>query len=118
MTTKECYEKMGSNYEKVLGRIGSEMIIKKFAIKFLDDSSFQNLKDALAGKNLDDSFRAAHTLKGVCVNLGFDKLYEASSKITEQLRAGKLEGCDEMLKDVEKEYEMTISVLKEFAEQN
>ena len=59
-----------------------------------------------------------HTLKGVCVNLGFDKLYEASSKITEQLRAGKLEGCDEMFKDVEKEYEMTISVLKEFAEQN
>ena len=118
MTTKECYEKMGSNYEKVLGRLGSEMIIKKFAIKFLDDSSFQNLKDALAGKNLDDLFRAAHTLKGVCVNLGFDKLYEASSKITEQLRAGKLEGCDEMLKDVEKEYEMTISVLKEFAEQN
>ena len=54
MTTKECYEKMGSNYEKVLGRLGSEMIIKKFAIKFLDDSSFQNLKDALAGKNLDD----------------------------------------------------------------
>ena len=95
-----------------------EMIIKKFAIKFLDDSSFQNLKDALAGKNLDDSFRAAHTLKGVCVNLGFDKLYEASSKLTEQLRAGKLEGCDEMFKDVEKEYEMTISVLKEFAEQN
>jgi len=118
MTTKECYEKMGSNYEKVLGRLGSEMIIKKFAIKFLDDSSFQNLKDALTGKNLDDSFRAAHTLKGVCVNLGFDKLYEASSKITEQLRAGKLEGCDEMFKDVEKEYEMTISVLKEFAEQN
>lgn len=67
---------------------------------------------------MDDSFRAAHTLKGVCVNLGFDKLYEASSKLTEQLRAGKLEGCDEMFKDVEKEYEMTISVLKEFAEQN
>lgn len=42
MTTKECYEKMDSNYEKVLGRLGSEMIIKKFAIKFLDDSSFQN----------------------------------------------------------------------------
>ena len=54
MTTKECYEKMDSNYEKVLGRLGSEMIIKKIAIKFLDDSSFQNLKDALAGKNLDE----------------------------------------------------------------
>ena len=47
-----------------------------------------------------------------------DLTSEASSKITEQLRAGKLEGCDEMFKDVEKEYEMTISVLKEFAEQN
>ena len=29
MTTKECYEKMGSNYEKVLGRLGSEMMNQK-----------------------------------------------------------------------------------------
>lgn len=34
MTVKECYEQMGSDYEGVLGRMGSEAMIKRFALKF------------------------------------------------------------------------------------
>ena len=37
------------------------------------------------------AFRAAHTLKGVCMNLGFDHLYKPSFEITESLRASNLE---------------------------
>ena len=55
MTVKECYEQMGADYEGVLGRLRSEVLIKKFAKKFLDDGSFQSLKDNLAQKNADDS---------------------------------------------------------------
>ena len=73
MTVKECYEQMGADYEGVLGRLRSEGLIKKFAKKFLDDGSFQSLKDNLAQGNGEEAFRAAHTLKGVCQNLGFDK---------------------------------------------
>ena len=29
MTVKECYEQMGSDYEGVLGRMGSEAMIKR-----------------------------------------------------------------------------------------
>lgn len=47
MTVKECYEQMGADYEGVLGRLRSEGLIKKFAKKFLDDGSFQSLKDNL-----------------------------------------------------------------------
>lgn len=71
MTVKECYEQMGADYEGVLGRLRSEALIKKFAKKFLDDGSFQSLKDNLAAGNGEEAFRAAHTLKGVCQNLGF-----------------------------------------------
>ena len=42
MTVKECYEQMGADYEGVLGRLRSEVLIKKFAKKFLDDGSFRN----------------------------------------------------------------------------
>lgn len=31
MTVKECYEKMGSDYTAVLGRLGSDVMIQKFA---------------------------------------------------------------------------------------
>ena len=50
MTVKECYEQMGADYEGVLGRLRSEVLIKKFAKKFLDDGSFRSLKDNLVEK--------------------------------------------------------------------
>lgn len=40
MTVKECYEKMGSDYTAVLGRLGSDVMIQKFALKFLNDTSY------------------------------------------------------------------------------
>ena len=57
MTVKECYEQMGADYEGVLGRLRSEVLIKKFAKKFLDDGSFRSLKDNLAQKNGEEAFR-------------------------------------------------------------
>lgn len=113
MTTKECYEKMGASYEDVLGRLGSEQMVNRFAKKFLSDKSFENLGEALGRKDVNEAFRAAHTLKGVCVNLGFDNLYKVSSELTEILRAGKLDGTDELFSEVEKQYGITTAAIRE-----
>lgn len=99
MTVKECYEQMGADYEGVLGRLRSEVLIKKFAKKFLDDGSGE------------EAFRAAHTLKGVCQNLGFDNLYKASFDITEKLRGRDTEGCEELLAKVEEQYNNTVDAI-------
>ncbi len=40
------------------------LFIKKFVLKFLDDNSYANLKEAIAAGNVEEAFRAAHTLKG------------------------------------------------------
>ena len=96
MTVKECYEQMGSDYEGVLGRMGSEAMIKRFALKFLQNPSFNNLKENLEKNDGEEAFRAAHTLKGVCLNLGFDELYEASAEITEKLRGKETAGSEDM----------------------
>ena len=63
-------------YEAVLGRLHSEALIQRFTLKFLEDQSYLQLKQALENKNYEDAFRSAHTLKGVCQNLSFDRLYE------------------------------------------
>lgn len=34
MTVQECYESMGANFEDILGRMGSEALVKRFALKF------------------------------------------------------------------------------------
>ena len=111
MTVKECYEQMGADYEGVLGRLRSEGLIKKFAKKFLDDGSFQSLKDNLAQGNGEEAFRAAHTLKGVCQNLGFDNLYQVSFNITEKLRGGETDGCEELFVKVEEQYKKTTDAI-------
>ena len=86
MTMRECYEAIGGNYEDVLGRLRSEALIWKFTFMFLEDQSYLQLKQALKDKNYEDAFRSAHTLKGVCQNLSFDRLYEVSHELTELLR--------------------------------
>ena len=112
MTVKECYEQMGADYEGVLGRLRSEVLIKKFANKFLDDGSFRSLKDNLAQKNGEEAFRAAHTLKGVCQNLGFTNLYQPTYELTEVLRAGTLEGSKEWFDRVTEQYNITIDAIR------
>ena len=115
MTIKECYEQLGQNYEEVLDRLGSEVILKKFVIKFLDDPSFQMLEDGLKEKNADQAFRAAHTIKGICLNLGFDNLYPSSKDLTELLRDGSMDGYEDLFAEVEKEYNRTCEALRKVA---
>lgn len=103
MTIRECYEKTGSDYESILKRFGSEAMIQRFALKFLKDGSFSDLKDALEAKDGERAFRAAHTLKGVCINLGFDRLYNVSAELTEKLRGREIEESEELFEQVEKE---------------
>lgn len=112
MTVKECYEQMGSDYEGVLGRMGSEAMIKRFALKFLQDPSFNSLKENLAKNDGEEAFRAAHTLKGVCLNLGFDELYEVSAELTEKLRGRETAGCEELFQKVEEKYQKTITAIE------
>ena len=112
MTVRECYELMGANYDDVLRRLPSEAMIKRFAIKFLDDGTFQALKEALEAKNGEEAFRAAHTLKGVCQNLGFDNLYEPSFELTEKLRGKDTTGSEELFAKVEEQYNRTTNAIR------
>ena len=111
MTIQECYQKMGADYEDVLKRLYSESMIRKFARMFLDDDSYPKLEDAHKKENVEEAFRAAHTLKGVCQNLGFDNLYKASFDITEKLRGRDTEGCEELLAKVEEQYNNTVDAI-------
>ena len=112
MTVRECYEELGSDFDKVLSRLVSEALVKKFALKFLDDPSFGQLETALADKDAETAFRAAHTLKGVCLNLGFDELYEVSAEITEKLRGKETAGSEDMFQKVEEKYQKTVNAIK------
>lgn len=112
MTLKECYEALEGDYEDVIKRLMSEKLVQKFVLRFLNDSSFENLVNDLKNGNYDDAFRDAHTLKGVTQNLGFTKLFLSSDSITEALREKNIDEANSLLPQVEADYNQTISAIK------
>lgn len=113
MAIKDAYEKMGADYNDVLSRLMNDALVSRLAGKFIDEPSFGNLRAALEAKDAKEAFMAAHSLKGVVQNLGFANMFDSVIEITETLRAGSLEGTDEMFKKVEAEYDRTIEALRE-----
>lgn len=114
MTVKECYEQMQGNYEEVLGRLGSEVMVLKYAKKFLLDESYQNLVAAMGAKDYKEAFKHAHNLKGVCLNLAFTGLCESSAALCDALRSGEPVGDVEgMLSRVGEDYMKVMTAVQQ-----
>lgn len=111
MTIEEVYSNICGDYQGVIGRLMSEDRVKRFALKFLNDTSCNTLIDAIERKDAEEAFRAAHTLKGICQNLGFTKLHESSSEICELLRGGTLTGNRLLLEKVIEDYNETVDAI-------
>lgn len=86
MTLESFYRQVGGSYDEIRRRIPGDALIKRFVKTFLSDPSFGELSSAMAGGDRATAFRAAHTLKGVSANLGFESLRGASGALTELLR--------------------------------
>ena len=116
MNVRECYEAINGDYEEVKRRFLTDARIRRFALLFLKDGSMEEFRVAMAEKNCEKAFQAAHTLKGVCLNLGFSGLFKPVNSITELLRAGYYEKALEEMEQVEKDYMITEKSLRELEE--
>lgn len=117
MTIEQCYEQLHGDYAQVIQRLPSPALVERFIGKFLDDGSFSELTSAMAAGQTEASFRAAHTLKGVSANLGFEQLRQSSSALTEFLR-GKAEPVPAealpLLEQVRRDYQMTVDAIRAY----
>ena len=124
MTIEECYEKLGGSYKEVSKRIPSASLIEKFLIKFLKDDSFANLCAGMEEANRMEAFRAAHTLKGVCQNLGLGSLQTPTEMITEVLRVTDANVQTDipaeaagLLDEVKSAYALTMDIIQAYGEE-
>lgn len=114
MTIQECYAKMGGDYEAILGRLGSQAMVERFSVKFLNDSTFEDLMVSLEDGNWEEAFRAVHTLKGVAANLSISRVEKTASDLTEELRGGKELVHTELLTALREAYGEAVEALREF----
>ncbi|MCX4327957.1 MAG: Hpt domain-containing protein [Lachnospiraceae bacterium] len=115
MTVEECYNAFGGDYKQAAGRLYSDAIIKKFMIKFPSQCGYDELCKAIEEKDYKAAFAAAHTLKGVCMNLSFTALEESSSMLTEALRNGFSEEVPGLYIKVQSDYKRILDVINEIA---
>lgn len=107
MTVEKFYEVIGGDYVGTKARLMTDERIVRFVNKFPADGSYQLLKDSLASGNVEEAFRAAHTIKGVAQNLGFTALFVSAEAVTEILRAGSL-AVEDKMPDLDVSYKRTI----------
>ena len=107
------YSAVGGNCAEVVHRLGGDAgMVKMFLLKFKSDKTFEGLKTALSENNCADAFRSAHTLKGICANLGLENLFNEAFAITEMLRGGDIESAKHAFLTVEHEYNLVLSALE------
>ena len=91
-----------------------EQTVRKFVYKFLDDKSFTCLKRLWVNKDYEEALRAVHTLKGICQNLSFTRLFESSSLVTKALKENDWNKAVDMMPQLSKDYYETINVIEDF----
>lgn len=73
MKLNEFYAAVDGNYEDAMARLQNEMFVGKFLRMLPRDGSMMLLEKAMADGRANDAFRAAHTLKGIALNLSLTK---------------------------------------------
>lgn len=116
MTLEECYSKLHGNYTEAKTRLMNDKLIERFILKFPDDPSMTTLQEMIEAGDIEKSFRAVHTLKGVAANLAFTQLFRDASNLTEQLRPLQSPADPELYSILQKTYDLVISTLKEYGE--
>jgi hypothetical protein len=112
MNKEECI-KLGIDYDQGVGRfMGNTALYEKYALKFLDDKTFDELRTAMKASDTQQAFYAAHTLKGVAGNLSFNLFLDKVIPLVEALRGGDQAKADELYPIVAAEYERLIAGLE------
>lgn len=91
-----------------------EAIYEKFMKKFLDDKTFDSFYSMYQQENCEEAFKAAHTLKGVVGNLGFDRLYELMTETVEDLRNNNMENVKDKIEEIRNSYNAICGAIRKY----
>ena len=95
MTVKELYARIDGDYEAATRILMNDALVARFIVKLADDTSFDRLSAAAETMDAQGLFEGAHAMKGVCANLGLNRLSQAAGELTEEFRPGRARTMDD-----------------------
>ncbi len=112
MQLTDFYLMVHGDYDEVKGRLMTDERILKYLRKFPCMDDYENLEKALEAGQWQDAFRFSHNLKGMCMNLGLQSLYEPSCELCENLRGGSpAQPCGPLMEAVAAGFSQTTSLI-------
>lgn len=105
MTLQELYTAIDVDYDMVISRLRKEERILKYLRQAMTDPAFTQLTQAMQAQDYEELFRAAHTIKGMCLNLDMKPLADAAILLVEQLRQGKTENAQQLYQTLMQQYD-------------
>lgn len=115
--TRIALESMGMNIPQTLSRfVGNEGLLFRFLNRLPGETTYAQLREAMAAGNAQEAFHHAHTFKGVVGNLGLGTLFDAVSPVVELLRAGEMEQAEAQFPPVAAAYEYAIKTIQSLSE--
>lgn len=116
----ENLKEFGVDVDGAVARfVGKKDLYIKFLVKFLQDTSFDGLRDSIEKQEYPQAFEYAHSLKGVCGNLNLSPLTEQVSELTEILRNKEIlteeeqKKVQDILPEMVRSYDQITQILKE-----
>ncbi|MBR6004264.1 MAG: Hpt domain-containing protein [Lachnospiraceae bacterium] len=114
MTLQSFYDEIGGDYEGVFDRIGDDELILKYLKKFKDSDPLEQFRRSVDDGDCKEAFRHMHSLKGLCLNLGFTKLFGSVDELCEELRGKEeIELQDEPMEEAEESYGEILDLVEE-----
>lgn len=115
---KQDLQKLGVDYDVALERfLGKSDFYEEFLFMFLEDEQMRTLEKAMREQNVTIAFKAAHTLKGLCGNLGFKNLLTSIIPMVEILRSGSFTDTAPLMKELDKQYNLLCNTLTKYQAQ-
>ena len=102
MLTVDALKAFGADTEDAVARcMGKEDFYLMLVNKAIDDTNHEKLRDAVARKDYEAGFSAAHALKGIITNLSLTPMVRPVTEITELLRNNTDTDYSGLLDDIE-----------------
>ena len=89
MTLQEFYARVGGDYSATLSRLPSEVLIKKFVLKYPGDPSFEQLRAEQDPQDREQGIPAPHPHNRLAQNHAMDRLYKAAAALCDAVRGPK-----------------------------
>lgn len=104
-TVRELLLAGGIDVDDMLERcMGNEVLLKRLLNKFLSDSSYHSLEEAMQQGNEGAAMEASHTLKGITGNLSMKALFELVDIQVKALRNHDMKTAATMMPDITSAY--------------